>query len=279
MSAILIEHTTKTEYILREANSQFKNPVMLWSMGKDSTALLHMAKDCFYGEIPFPVMHLDTGQKFPEMYDFRDEIADELDLDLIVATNPEPRDYSFDDDTIGCCNHFKTGALKAALGRNEFDAVILGIRWDEHYIRNIERYFSPRDDEFKWHVVRPKEVQDEGDTDLVSEQEVELWDLWQTDFGDSCSHVRVHPILHWTELDIWKYIQNKNVPSNPLYFANEGQRFRSLGCVPCTKPIQSEAKTIDDIISELEVTKEREREGRCQDKEDAMRKLRALGYM
>jgi len=148
-------------------------------------------------------------------------------------------------------------------------------------MRNIERFFSPRDNEMKWHIVRPKEHGEAGDAPFESLQQVELWNLYQTDFGQECSHVRVHPILHWTELDVWKYTKTKNLPINPLYFSKKGKRYRSLGCMPCTTSIESTASNVDEIIEELRTTKIPERAGRSQDKEreDTMRKLRALGYM
>ncbi len=165
----------------------------------------------------------------------------------------------------------------------------MSIRRDEHEMRNIERYFSPRDKEFKWHFVRPKTKEElkEGDAPFVSEQPIELFGLFQSDFGSNCSHVRVHPILHWTELDVWRFIKRENIPVNPLYFADyvekaygwKNKRFRSLGCQPCTSPIDSKASTIDEIIEELKTTDIEERSGRSQDKEQIMRRLRSLGYM
>ena len=153
-----------------------------------------------------------------------------------------------------------------------FDALLLAIRRDEHGIRAKERVFSPRDKEFKWNY---------------RDQPLEMWDQYQSpgqrELNASIQyHTRVHPILHWRELDVWEYIkQEKNVPVNPMYFAKEGKRYRSLGCEPCTGPIESNASTIDEIVEELRTTKIAERSGRAQDKEKAfmMQKLRALGYM
>jgi len=262
---------SKSEYILRETKSRFKNPAVLWSTGKDSTCTLSMIRNMF-SKVPFPVVHLDTGRKFPEMYEFRDRIKKEWDLDLIVAKSKETPSS---ESPLECCNTLKTETLKRAIKDDGFDALIISIRRDEHYMRNIERHFSPRDKEFKWHIVKPK-----GKT-FETLQNPELWDLYQTDFGEDCSHVRVHPILHWTEMDVWKYTKENNIPVNPLYFSKNGKRFRSIGCIPCTTPFDSTASNIDEIIRELETTKTPERSGREQDKEreETMRKLRSLGYM
>jgi sulfate adenylyltransferase subunit 2 len=256
----------KSVFIIREAKTQFKNPAVLWSTGKDSTAMLALIKESFFGKIPFPVIHLDTGYKFPEIYDFRDKLAKEWDLNLIV----HKRDNSnFHPDKTGhfkCCMELKTNALKDVLKKHKFDALIMSIRRDEHYMRNLERYYSPRDEELKWHLVRPKTKDElkEGDAPYVSEQQVEFsgWNLFQSDFGTTCNHVRVHPILHWTELNVWEYMKQKNIPFNPLYISKNGHRYRSLGCIPCTTPIKSDAKTIDDIIEELKNKTIEEIEGR-----------------
>ena len=274
----------KSLFIIREAKSRFKNPAVLWSTGKDSTCMLSLIRDTLMGEIPFPVVHLDTEKKFPEIYKFRDRLAKEWNLNLIVGKNQEALKKNMSPEKYGhlaCCNALKTETLKQILKENKFDALIMSIRRDEHYMRNLERFFSPRDDEFKWHIVRPKRPGEVGDAPFESLQQVELWELYQTDFGNECSHVRIHPILHWTELDVWKYTKEKNLPINPLYFSKNGKRYRSLGCLPCTAPIESAASNVDEIIEELKTTKIPERAGRSQDKEkeDTMRKLRALGYM
>jgi len=275
----------KSLFIIREAKAQFNNPAVLWSTGKDSTAMLALIKEAFFGKITFPVVHLDTGYKFPEIYEFRDRIAKEWNLDLII----EKRDNTnFHPEKVGhfkCCTELKTNALKGVLKKHKFDALIMSIRRDEHYIRNLERYYSPRDNKLKWHLVRPKtqEEMKSGDAPFVSEQQIEFagWDLFQSDFGSDCNHVRVHPILHWTELDIWEFIKEKTLPINPLYYSKNGYRYRSLGCMPCTVPIKSNAKTIDEIVEELGTTTIAERAGRSQDKEkeQVMRRLRAMGYM
>ncbi len=274
------ELVSKSEYILREARSSFRNPAVLWSTGKDSTCMLSLIRNLF-GEVPFPVVHLDTGRKFPEIYEFRDKLSAEWGLDLIVARNEEAMGRVSPRKHLECCNALKTETLKQVLRKHGFDALIMSIRRDEHYMRNLERFFSPRDEEFRWHIVKPKEPGEVGDAPFESLQNVELWDLYQTDFGEGCSHVRVHPMLHWTELDVWRYTKKENLPVNPLYFSRDGKRFRSLGCMPCTTPIQSGASDMDEIISELETTRIPERSGRAQDKEreETMRKLRSLGYM
>lgn len=254
-------------YILREAYAEFRRPAVLWSTGKDSTATLWLCIKAFLGKIPFPVIHIDTTYKFKQMYAFRDNLAKEWGVDLIVARNEEairdevgPKDGKFE-----CCTGLKTNALMQCLEENGFDALILAIRRDEHGIRAKERYFSPRDEDFTWNY---------------KDQPLEMWDQYQS-ITEEGNHVRVHPILHWRELDVWEYVRQENLPVNPMYFAKNGKRYRSLGCEPCTMPIDSDAGTIDEIVEELKETKIAERSGRAQDKEKAftMQKLRALGYM
>jgi sulfate adenylyltransferase subunit 2 len=254
-------------YILREAYAEFRKPAVLWSTGKDSTATLWLCKKAFFGKIPFPVIHIDTTYKFKQMYAFRDSLAKEWGMELIIARNEEaikqgvsPKNGKFE-----CCTRLKTDALKKCLDEYGFDALILAIRRDEHGIRAKERYFSPRDEDFKWNY---------------RDQPLEMWDQYQSMTEDK-THTRVHPILHWRELDVWEYVRQEKLPVNPMYFAKDGKRYRSLGCEPCTFTIDSDAKTIDEIIEELRVTKIAERSGRAQDKEKAftMQKLRALGYM
>lgn len=274
----------KTIYILREAKQKFKKPCLLWSMGKDSTLMVYLTKMAFPGQIPFDVVHIDTGFKFKEMYEFRDRLKKEWNLPLAVSTyekgqrmiipHPDRNGHEF------CCTALKTNNLKGIIRSRGYDAVIVGIRRDEHGVRGKERVMSPRDRDFRWLVWEEKEG---GDSGLESLQDPEMvgWDIYASDFGHDCDHVRVHPLLHWDERSIWEYIKLKNIPVNPLYFARSGQRFRSLGCVPCTKPIESNADTIDKIIEELEKTTIPERSGRVQDKEEeaVMEKLRAWGYM
>ncbi len=217
--------------------------------------------------MPFPVVHIDTGYKFPEIYEFRDRIAKEWGLNLIIAKNEDAiaKGMSPEKGKLACCTQLKTEALKRLIKKEGFDALILAIRRDEHGIRAKERYFSPRDKEFRWHY---------------KDQPAEMWDLYVKPSEDF-SHMRVHPILDWTELDVWEYVKREKLPVNPLYFAKDGMRYRSLGCMPCTVPIPSNASTIDEIIDELKTTDIPERSGRAQDKERAymMQKLRSLGYM
>jgi sulfate adenylyltransferase subunit 2 len=257
----------KSIFIIREAMRQFRKPAALWSVGKDSTTVLWLCRKAFFGKIPFPVIHIDTGYKFPEMYKFRDKLAKDWSLNLLIAENKTARKKGMGPDKgkFECCTSLKTEALRQLLKKEKFDALLLAIRRDEHGIRAKERYFSPRDENFKWNY---------------QEQPPEMWDLY-TSVLDEDSHMRVHPILHWTELDVWQYIKKEKIPVNPLYFAKNGKRYRSLGCLPCTAPIESNADTLDKILAELKKTKVSERSGRAQDKERAyiMQKLRALGYM
>ena len=267
MSEHLQELEKRSIALIREAKAQFKKLAVLWSTGKDSTASLWLCKKAFMGRIPFPVIHIDTGYKFPEIYEFRDKIAKEWNLDLVIAKNEEAmaKDMSPEKGRFECCTLLKTEALKDLIRAEKFDGLILSIRRDEHGIRGKERYFSPRDEEFKWDYAN---------------QPAEMWDLYVKPAEDY-SHMRIHPILHWTEYEVWQYVKQEGLPINPLYFAKDGKRYRSLGCHPCTVPISSNAATIDEIVEELRTSKTAERAGRAQDKEKAymMQKLRALGYM
>jgi len=253
--------------LIREAKAQFKNPAVLWSTGKDSTATVWLCKKAFFGKMPFPVIHIDTSYKFPEIYEFRDKVAKEWGFNLIIAKNEKAikEGMSPEKGRLDCCTLLKTEALKNLLNEQGFDALILAIRRDEHGIRAKERYYSPRDENFRWNYI---------------DQPAELWDLYVKPSEDF-SHMRVHPILHWTELDVWQYVKQEKLPINPLYFAKNGKRYRSLGCMPCTVPIPSTASTIDEIVQEIEASRIPERAGRAQDKEKAymMQKLRSLGYM
>jgi len=257
----------KSISLIREVKAQFNNIGCLWSTGKDSTATVWLCRKAFFGNVPFPVIHIDTGYKFPEIYEFRDKIAKEWGLNLVIAQNKESlkNGMSPEKGKLDCCTQLKTEALKNLIKERGFDALILAIRRDEHGIRAKERYFSPRDEEFKWQY---------------KDQPAEMWDLYVKPSEDF-SHMRVHPILHWTELDVWEYVRRERLPINPLYYAKDGKRYRSLGCMPCTVPIVSTASTIDEIVEELRITKIPERAGRAQDKEKAymMQKLRSLGYM
>jgi len=259
----------KSIYIIREANSQFKNIAVLWSMGKDSTTLLWLIKKAFLSRIPFCVVHIDTGFKFPQMYRFRDKLAKKWRIDLVMARNEKAIKEGTSPDKDGrfsCCMKLKTEALRQCIEKYKFDALMLAIRRDEHSIRAKERYFSPRDNKFKWDY---------------KNQPSELWNLYKTISKEEIHHYRVHPLLHWKELDIWNYIKRERIPVNPLYFAKGNRRFRSLGCMPCTVPIESKANSVDKIIKDLELGLSSERKGRIQDKEKEymMQKLRSLGYM
>jgi len=272
----------KSVFILREVKARFKNPAIMWSTGKDSTLILYLAKIAFFDKVPFDVIHVDTEYLFPEMYSFRDQLTKKWKLNLKIAKNLEAIEENvFSKGKKECCYKLKTIALKNFVKKMGYDALIVGIRRDEHEIRAYERYFSPRDKNWHWRVVREKtpEEKEKGDAPVVSEQDAELagWNIFATQFKDQ-DHVRVHPILHWTEIEVWQYTKLKNIPFNPLYISKKGKRYRSLGCKPCTSPIKSNAKTIDEIIEELRVTKIKERVGRALDKEKLMERLRYLGY-
>ena len=283
-------------YILREAYREFKNKnlCMLWSIGKDSTVLLWLARKAFFGHVPFPMVHIDTHYKIPEMIEYRDRLAREWKLDMIYGENSEAlaKNLTFPSgnvDRLTCCKNLKSEALKHTLsgdwrrfrmdhktGKYEIDlnkdpyqGVIVGVRADEEGSRSKERYFSPRTDNNEWNI---------------GEQPPELWHYYNTSFPPGC-HIRIHPLLDWTELDVWEYIARENVPFISIYLdRGEGKRYRSLGCYPCTKPIESTAKTIEEIIAELKSGKLKnvaERSGREQDKADggSLETLRREGYM
>ncbi len=264
----------ESTWIIREANAQFKKVGVLWSMGKDSTSMLYLIKMAL-GDVKFPVIHIDNGNEFPESYEYRDKISSLLDLDLIVQKSEIRHDEI---SGISCCGANKTEALKEVIKTDGFDAIIVSIRWDEHGIRGMERYFSPRDREFRWNTYdanKGKFGESLQDSEFVN------WGIAVSDFGKDVNHVRVHPILHWKEIDVWRFVKEYNIPVNPLYFAKDGKRFRSLGCKSCTVSVDSSSDTLDKIIGELEISKTRERTGRVQDKEEThvMERLRALGYM
>jgi sulfate adenylyltransferase subunit 2 len=281
-------------HILREAYREFKSLVMLWSIGKDSTVLLWLAQKAFFGHVPFPLMHVDTHFKVPEMITYRDQLALQWHLDMIVGENTPAlaARQTYPDGALSrveCCKSLKSEALKHSLdgtwprkrmdhtlGRladeakpEAFTGVIVGVRADEEGSRSKERTFSARDSHNEWDV---------GD------QPPELWKQYKTDFAPG-THVRVHPLLDWTELNIWEYIDRESIPIIPLYFdQGEGKRYRSLGCYPCTTPVDSTAKNVADIIAELRGGKFAniaERSGREQDKEDGggLETLRRGGYM
>ena len=262
----LDELENRSIYIIREAYSHFEKIAALWSMGKDSTVFLALSRKAFLGTVPFPVIHIDTGKKFECMYNFREKWTGVWDLDLIVAKNTSKaaKEVSHN-DKLSCCNLLKTEALKQVVSQHNFDAIMLAIRRDEHGIRAKERHFSPRDKDFRWNY---------------EDQPPELWDFFESKTEQN-THIRIHPLLDWTELDVWQYIKRENIPTIGLYFSKHGKRYRSIGCAPCCEPIESDARKIDEIIHELENTKIAERQGRAQDKETAhaMQQLRALGYM
>ncbi|MBU4198516.1 MAG: sulfate adenylyltransferase subunit 2 [Verrucomicrobia bacterium] len=281
-------------HILREAYREFKSLVMLWSIGKDSTAMLWLTRKAFFGHVPFPLVHIDTAFKIPEMIAYRDKLAREWRLNMIVGQNTQAiaEKRTFPDGKLSrleCCKVLKSEALKHTLSgdwtRFRFDhklgkyvedtnkepytGVIVGARADEEGSRSKERYFSPRDRDSEWDI---------GD------QPPELWGQYKTDFAPG-THVRVHPLLDWTELDIWEYIGKENIPVVPLYFnRGDGKRYRSLGCWPCTAPVESTAGNVQEVIEELKTGKLAniaERSGREQDKEDSggLETLRRGGYM
>ncbi|MDR2354480.1 MAG: sulfate adenylyltransferase subunit 2 [Deltaproteobacteria bacterium] len=254
-------------FILREAYRNLGKLGLLWSIGKDSTVLLWLAKKAFFGYCPFPFIHVDTNYKIPEMISFRDKVARELGLDLIVHQNTEALASGMGPEKgrLVCCKALKTDALAELTKIYGFEGLIVGVRRDEEGSRSKERVFSERNSSDEWDYVN---------------QPPELWGQFKTDFPKG-HHIRVHPLLEWNEIDIWRYILKEGIEVIDLYFSKAGERYRSLGCAPCTAKIKSEAKTIEDIVAELDSTNISERAGRAQDQEDAyaMQKLRKDGYM
>lgn len=261
----LDELEAESVFILREAKAKLDRLAILWSLGKDSNVVLWLCRKAFFGHVPFPVMHIDTGKKFPEMYAFRNRYAVEWGLNFIREECPplEATDPSLPPAARSAAR--KTLGLKAALEKHGFQGLILGIRRDEEAIRAKERYFSPRDESGQWQL---------------KDQPPEFWSQYMTSFPQG-THVRVHPLLHWTELDIWKYTRRERIPIIDLYLAKDGKRYRSLGDQDITFPVPSRADTIDAIIAELETTRTPERAGRAMDHEaeDSFERLRAAGYM
>ncbi|MFN8392063.1 MAG: sulfate adenylyltransferase subunit CysD [Bdellovibrionota bacterium] len=281
-------------FIIREAYATVKNLGMLWSIGKDSTVVLWLTRKAFFGHVPLPLIHIDTSFKIPEMIQYRDELAREWELQLLRGQNSEAiaRKETFPDGTIDrirCCRTLKTmplaGMVDGSLprfqlnletgnyepyeNREPFGGLILGIRADEEGTRSKERHFSPRTGDNNW---------------KVAEQPPELWGYFNTEFPPG-AHVRVHPLLDWTELDVWEYIKREAISTVGLYYdQGAGTRYRSLGCAACTSTICSSAKNVDEIIAELRegaLAKIPERSGRAQDKDDAggLETLRKDGYM
>lgn len=285
---------SRAVYILREAYASFKSLAMLWSIGKDSTVMLHLARKAFLGRVPFPLIHVDTSFKIPEMIAYRDRLAMRWKLKLIVGRNDDAlaRKRTFPDgavDRLTCCSLLKTQALKDIvsgkgerfrldlrtgkyvpdLDREPFTGVIAGIRADEEGSRSKERYFSARSRSQRWDL---------------GEQAPEFWNQYKTEFAPG-THVRIHPLLDWREVDVWDYIRREKIPTVSLYYdAGAGKRYRSLGCHPCTFPVDSAAKDPAEIVEELRTGKFKdiaERSGRAQDSEDrgTLEDLRREGYM
>jgi sulfate adenylyltransferase subunit 2 len=289
-------------HVLREVSAEFERPVLLYSIGKDSSVLLRLAQKAFHpGRLPFPLMHVDTGFKFQEMYDFRDRIVRDSGADLIVWRNEPAIAQGANPGALGtqrCCGLLKTEALLTGLRHHMFDAAIGGARRDEEKSRAKERFFSVRDEFGQWD---PKN------------QRAELWSLYNARLSPKAS-IRVFPLSNWTELDVWQYIYLEKIPINPLYYARErdvvirgGQiivldglfepgerygpapgekrervlcRFRSLGCVPCSGAVRSAATTLEDIVEEMMVTRTSERGTRVidHDAEGSMETKKREGY-
>ncbi len=290
-------------HIIREVVAEFKNPVMLYSVGKDSSVMVRLAQKAFYpGKFPFPLLHVDTGYKFPEMYTFRDTFTKEIGARLIVERNEEwiaKGAHPFKLGPDKCCRYLKTNALLEALNKHGFDAAFGGARRDEEKSRAKERVYSVRDSLGQWDPKR---------------QRPELWNLYNSHI-ESDENVRVFPLSNWTEFDVWQYIKLENIPLVPLYYAKkrrvvkrngiiipfeylqtvdpEGRsgltekdtyevecRFRSLGCIPCTGAIESDTEDIDGIIKEVRDAKKSERENRIIDltSDSSMEQKKKEGY-
>ncbi len=283
-------------HIFREVVAEFENPVMLWSVGKDSSVLLRLAQKAFCpAKIPFPLMHVDTSVKFPEMYEFRDRTAEELGLRLLVETNHDALKHAPPMNNIArycdfCSRHMKTEMLLGAIEKHGFDAAIGGARREEERSRAKERVFSFRDEFGQWD---PKN------------QRPELWNLYNCRVHEGES-IRVFPLSNWTEADIWRYIQAEEIPIVPLYYAKprevveksgallkadprfvgpddevktEWVRWRTLGCVPCTGAIRSKATNLEEIVAEALTATNSERENRIVDQgADTMEDKKKDGY-
>ncbi|WP_434456832.1 sulfate adenylyltransferase subunit CysD [Stutzerimonas urumqiensis] len=297
----LKELEAESIHIIREVAAEFGNPVMLYSIGKDSAVMLHLARKAFFpGKLPFPVMHVDTRWKFREMYAFRERMVKEMGLELITHINPDGVAQNINPFTHGSAKHtdvMKTEGLKQALDKYGFDAAFGGARRDEEKSRAKERVYSFRDSKHRWD---PKN------------QRPELWNVYngKVKKGES---IRVFPLSNWTELDIWQYIYLEQIPIVPLYFAAEREviekngtlimidderileylsdeekaritrkmvRFRTLGCYPLTGAVESSAATLPDIIQEMLLTRTSERQGRVIDHDQAgsMEEKKRQGY-
>lgn len=284
-------------HIMREVVASAENPVMLYSVGKDSSVMLHLAKKAFFpGKIPFPLMHIDTMWKFSEMIQFRDKTAKDLDLDLIVHINPEGKKLGINPFIHGSSKHtniMKTEGLKQAMDKYKFDVAFGGARRDEEKSRAKERIFSFRTSEHRWD---PKN------------QRPELWNIFNSNINKGES-IRVFPLSNWTELDIWQYIHLENIPIVPLYFSKErpivdrdgililvdddrlpllngeipslkSVRFRTLGCYPLSGAVESKATSLPEIIQEMLMATTSERQDRIIDHDGnaSMEKKKQEGY-
>ena len=284
-------------HIMREVVAEAENPVMLYSIGKDSSVMLHIAMKAFYpAKPPFPIMHIDTMWKFSEMIDFRNKMAEDLGLELIVHINPEGEQMKMNPFVHGSAKHtdvMKTQGLKQALDKHGFDVAFGGARRDEEKSRAKERIFSFRNENHHWDPKR---------------QRPELWNVYNARKNQG-ETIRVFPLSNWTELDIWQYIHLEKIPIVPLYLAKprpvverdgvlilvdddrmpmeEGEepmmktvRFRTLGCYPLTGAVESDADTLPDVIQEMLLTTTSEREGRVIDFDStaSMEKKKQEGY-
>jgi len=282
-------------FIMREVAAEFERPVMLYSVGKDSSVMLHLARKAFYpAKIPFPFLHVDTSYKFPEMYSFRDSITEKYGIQLVVYSNEEAIRNNVNPRRIGtvrCCAELKTRALLDALKKGRYDAAFGGARRDEEKSRAKERIFSFRDEYGQWD---PRN------------QRPEIWNLYNPRIHPG-ETIRVFPLSNWTELDIWMYIHRENIEIVPLYFAEQrrvinknGQlipqysgdlsddgaveevvcRFRTLGCHYCTGAVFSQASSVEEIIEEMMVARNSERITRIidHDQESSMEQKKREGY-
>jgi sulfate adenylyltransferase subunit 2 len=301
MMHYLTDLESEAIHIIREVAAEFQNPVLLYSVGKDSGVLVRLAQKAFYpGRIPFPLLHVDTGYKFPEMIEFRAEFTRRIGARLIVEQNADAVLNGTHPARIGmdnCCALLKTEGLLRAMLKHGFDAALGGARREEEKSRAKERIFSIRDKNGQWDA---------------RNQRPEVWDLFNTRIGEGES-MRVFPLSNWTELDVWHYIKQEQIPVVPLYFACERPvvkrrgilvpaaslktvdpdgginpdeveilmcRFRSLGCIPCTGAVLSSAVTIDQIIEEIAAARKSERENRAIDLtgESSMEQKKREGY-